>query len=211
MSINTKKITIITVIIVLLFGGTALCAQEEEHGRSADEIINEIMRKQNVDTIAEITPDRVDAETLEELGDAVMGLMIADEAQHEWMDEMMGGEGSQPLASTHRWMGYQYLQNNGNLGDFGPGMMRGWRSRGRGPGMMGGWYGPAGQRGSFVPWIWILGFLLVAVVIALIISLTRRRELYKDTSSNALEILRSRYAKGEISREEFKRIREELQ
>ncbi|MFO7848720.1 MAG: hypothetical protein R6V67_02060, partial [Spirochaetia bacterium] len=88
---NITKILIITVILVLVSGWSALWAQEEAHGRSVDVIINEIKQEQNAETIAEIQPDRVDTEILEELGDAVMGLMIADETRHEWMDEMMGG------------------------------------------------------------------------------------------------------------------------
>ena len=218
MRINITKLAIITVIILLLSGWSALWAQEEEHGRSADVIINEIKREQNVETIGEINPDRVDTEILEELGDAVMGLMIADEAQHEWMDEMMGGEGSEQLDSTHRWMGYQYLQNNGNLGAFGPGMMGpgmmgswGYGGGTWGPSMMGGWFGPAGTGGWFVPWIWIVGFLVIGAVIVLVIILTRRHGGNKNSPANALEILRSRYAKGEISREEFHTMREELQ
>jgi uncharacterized membrane protein len=210
---NTKKITSITITIFLLFGLVTLWAQEDEHGRSANAIVDEIKRGQNVETIAEIDPDSVDTKTLEELGDAVMALMIADEAQHEWMDEMMGGEGSEQLDSTHRWMGYQYLQNNGNLGGFGPGMMSGWGYGGGtwGPGMMSGWYGPARMGSQFVAWIWIAGFLLISVAIVLVIVLKQRRRRIENSPVNALEILRARYAKGEISREEFQKIREGLQ
>lgn len=60
-------------------------------------------------------------------------------------------------------------------------------------------------------WIWILGFLVIGTVIVLIIILTRRRGGNKNSPANAMEILRSRYAKGEISREEFHTIRKELQ
>ncbi|MCF7929507.1 MAG: hypothetical protein K9L68_12035 [Spirochaetales bacterium] len=109
MRINTTKILIITFILLLGSGWSALLAQVEEHGRSADVIINEIKREQSVGTIVEINPDRVDTELLEELGDAVMGLMITDETRHEWVDEMLGGESPEQLDSTHRWMGYQYL------------------------------------------------------------------------------------------------------
>jgi putative membrane protein len=129
------------------------------------------------------------------------------------MDEMMGGEGSEQLDSTHRWMGYQYLQNNGNLGGFGPGMMSGWGYGGGtwGPGMMSGWYGPARMGSQFVAWIWIAGFLLISVAIVLVIVLKQRRRRIENSPVNALEILRARYAKGEISREEFQKIREGLQ
>ena len=69
------------------------------------------------------------------------------------------------------------------------------------------WHGLEG-----IGWGWIaMGFLHLALFallcIALLVALFR---LGERSGANALEILRSRYAKGEITREEFERMKREL-
>ena len=83
-----RKFVIFLSVLFLLVGAT-LWAQEEGHGRTAEVILNEIKQNQGVTNISLIDPDLIRPALLEELGDAVMGLMIADEERHEWMDEMM--------------------------------------------------------------------------------------------------------------------------
>jgi putative membrane protein len=61
-------------------------------------------------------------------------------------------------------------------------------------------------------WIWMI--ILVIIILAGIYFFTtgftqERRASYTSTSS--LEILKQRYAKGEITEEEFKRIKKELE
>ena len=217
MKTTAKQIMI--VLIILIFGTVMLSAQAEEHGRQSDAILNEIIDNQGVDSIGRIDPDQVSTELLEELGDAVMGLMIADERQHAVMDRMMGGEGSEQLTSTHRWLGYRYLQNGGNLSGmgWGPGMM--------GYGMMGGWaddqngyrwnqggwgYGHFGMTNWRNPWVWIPGILLLVLIAVGIVTIVKRKGNAGTASDTPLEILRVRYARGDISREEFNRIRDEI-
>lgn len=70
---------------------------------------------------------------------------------------------------------------------------------------MGGWMGWLGMLVSFV-----LLLLLAAALVALI------RYVWTKTGSSggrgsALEILKERYARGELSREEFQRMRQEIQ
>lgn len=167
----------------LLVPAFVLTANEGGHGSGIDQIIAEIEQTQGVDTISEINPDRVSPKLLEELGDAVMGIMISDEQQHEWMDQMMGGEGSEQLASMHRLMGYRYLQSNGDLssGLWGPGMS-GYGMMG--PGMMGswgvssGWYGPGSpdvMAGLMTPWLCAICLVLLIAVIVLIIALVKAK------------------------------------
>ena len=196
---------------MFLIVGTSLWAQEEGHDRVSNVIINEIKQQQNVESISQINTTKISPLLLEELGDAVMGLMISDEQQHEWMDEMMGGEGSEQLASTHRWIAYNYLENNGNLGSWGTGM--------RGYGMMNsswnrnwqntGWgYGPTNMMNwSGDWWNWIAIIVILIIIVIGIIALFQFRQ---KSSHEPLEILRRRYASGEISKEEYQQMYKEL-
>lgn len=203
---------------------TPLWAQEEAHGREVSVIVAEIKAEQDVKRLSEINPDAVDPKLLEELGDAVMALTIADEEQHRWMDRMMGGEGSEQLSSAHRWIGYNYLRNDGTTSQWGPGMMgygglmgpgmmwghgwgRGWNSGWNPTGRMVPWANP-----WMNPWVWGFGIVLLGAVIAVVVALIRRRRFGHTGggSSRSMDILRARYARGEISRDEFQKIREDL-
>jgi len=70
--------------------------------------------------------------------------------------------------------------------------------------MMGsGWMHPLG---------WIIMLAPVLLILWLLFSRTRVSEYHQPTSrtEDPLEILKVRYAKGEITREEYERMREEL-
>jgi len=203
-----KKILILTLSVMFLIVGATLWAQEEGHGRAASVIIDEIKQNQGVASLSLIDADQVNPALLEELGDAVMGLMIGDERQHQWMDEMLGGEGSEQLASTHRWIGYNYLRNNGNLSTWGPHMMGNrnlnWPNRdwGYSSGGMMGWSGNW--------WGWIVITVIIIVIVVVLVALFLALQVKSKGSHDALDILRSRYAEGKISREEYQQISKEL-
>ncbi len=81
----------------------------------------------------------------------------------------------------------------GGWGMMGPGMM--------GPGMMGRWgYGPGGGFG-------LLTFLLLVAGVVLIVLAFARKE---PKSSEPLEILKARLAKGEVTKEQFEELRQAL-
>ncbi len=82
----------------------------------------------------------------------------------------------------------------GGWGMMGPGMM--------GPGMMGRWgYGPGGGFG-------LLTFLLlIAGIVLVVLAFTRKEGRPADT----LEILKTRLAKGEITKEQFEDLKRVLQ
>jgi putative membrane protein len=80
------------------------------------------------------------------------------------------------------------------------------------PNMMGGFFGAGG-------FIWIIFiFIFIAAIIVgiilLIVWLVRRvnysAEISKTDSSDALEILKQRYAKGEISKKEYEDIKKDI-
>jgi len=80
----------------------------------------------------------------------------------------------------------------------------GWRDYGMGPGMMWGWWG--------VGWIFMIIFwgLLIVGLIFLIRHLIGAAKASKGEES-ALEILKKRYARGEINKEEFEQKKRDLQ
>jgi uncharacterized membrane protein len=177
-----------------------------------------------------IDPDRVSDGDLDELGDAVMGLMHPDTREHEFMDEMMGGEGSKNLEYMHRLMGYRYLSGKSRGTGF-PGiempqrswgirndrLMMGWGMHGRGrrgvyrtmPGLMMGGFSPF-YFGRIA--MWILLVALVAVVVWLVVRSNRQgKSALGSQGFSPLDIVKQRYAKGEISRDEYETLKRDLQ
>jgi len=71
--------------------------------------LQEIYQTQNIDAQAQIDCGQVTDDQFEKLGDAYMGVMLPDQQQHETMDAMMGGEGSESLRTAHINMGRSYL------------------------------------------------------------------------------------------------------
>jgi uncharacterized membrane protein len=222
------KATVLGVVLLLLFiGGIAL--SDGGHGKNVDKILAEIREVLGLETDSRIDPDRVSNEHLEELGEAVMDIMHPNEREHELMDEMMGGEGSESLEYMHRMMGYRYLSSGfrspvlpmmggrmgmgmmGGVPTTGWGMHHGW---GRGnygviPGrMMGGFWGFYTWR--IIMWIILLG--VIGVVIWLVVRSQKQGGTFRNPEVDSpLEIAKQRYAKGEISREEFETMKRDLQ
>ncbi len=137
-----KKTTLITLSVLLfsLLIPTALLFADsngtDEHGKPLDVVLQEIREKQGLGPDEAIDMRTVSEKDLEELGESVMSVMHPDPKQHEFMDNMMGGEGSESLAAMHRRMGYNYLAGEEGY----DGGMMGCDGRGgmMGPGMMGG-------------------------------------------------------------------------
>jgi len=168
-------------LVFLALVAPNLAAQHVE--RSVQAILADIKAAQSVERVEQVDPDRVSDELLAELGEAVMDVALPNERQHEFMDQMMGGEGSSSLEAMHRSMGYSFLASGGTdtrRGLWGPGgwgMARpgGWGMMG--PGMRGwGWPG-AGFRGPLSAGlgVWIIVAVLSAAVVVLSILLATRR------------------------------------
>ncbi|MGM0432934.1 MAG: SHOCT domain-containing protein [Spirochaetota bacterium] len=210
-----KKVLVTIIIAMLVFTGSLAADEPGEHPRLED-VVSQIVEEQGVESLSAVDLQQVDPEQLAELGDAVMARMIEDESEHQRIDELMGGEGSQRLDAMHRQLGYRYIQSGGSL----PLEWRGSRMFGGGPMMNGwnnGWYGP-GMMG-WSPWGWIIGILIVVLVVVLVVMLLRSRsgdrgDYFGSRSSNTredpVEIVKERYARGEITREEYQDMLEEL-
>lgn len=80
---------------------------------------------------------------------------------------------------------------------------------GMGPGMMGwggvGWFGPL-----FMVLFWVLIIVLIVLLIRWLFSLNHPKATSAPQADSALEILRQRYARGEINKEEFEAKKKDL-
>lgn len=78
-----------------------------------------------------------------------------------------------------------------------------------GPGMMGdwgmGWFG-----GIFMIVFWILILVGLVLVIKWLIQATSRGKIEGNTGSRAMEILKERYARGEIDKSQFEAMKRDL-
>jgi len=207
-------------IIFILFFALSLNYSEEKKMGSIDDILPKVRKEQGLKETDKINPDKVSPELLEELGDAVMEKMIGNTERHEIMDRMMGGEGSPNLTAMHQRIGYSYLTGNdswsGNMMGYG-GMMYGYPydnyngNKGGNPMMWNNGYGMMG--GGFGGWIIGFMILIVIILVGLVIFLAlRKKGIVTGSSSNEtpLEILKKRYAKGEITKIEYDEMKKDL-
>jgi putative membrane protein len=82
--------------------------------------------------------------------------------------------------------------------------------------MMGGWdraenYGCSFGFGYGGMFMWILFLILLGVVIYFIVQSTRSKNVEGQSRETPIDILKKRYAKGEITKEDFDRMKNELQ
>lgn len=185
------------------------------HTESVETVLQDIFNQQDISTVQELDLSKISDDEWERLGDAVMELRHPGEA-HEAMDQMMGGEGSDSLQQIHINMGKAYLGYGENYGQgmMGGGMMpmMSMMMGGGGNSMMGSF--GANSMGTFgwgFGWIFMILFwvLVVLGVVALIRWMANQGKNQRQYKS-AIEILKERYAKGEIDTKEFEEKKKEL-
>ena len=188
----------ILILAIFLLSIVAVLAQEShdseiEEGRKLVE--------------SKISCDKLSNEQLEEIGDYYMEQMMPGEA-HEIMDKMMGGEGSESLKQVHINMAKRLYCNESvyiGYGMMGSGGMMNMMGRG----MMGNYY-PASYNYSNYGYWNIFWILLLAVVIFLIVWIIYRFGIKNISSETPLNILRKRFAKGEITKKEFENMKKDM-
>ena len=154
-------------------------------------------------------------EQFEELGEAFMSIMHPDPEEHALMDRIMGGEDSETLSSMHRSMGACYLgcYSGGMFDEIMPGIRGGWMmspERGWGRwGMMDFGYGGEGMHNGFeVIFMWIIFVVIIIFLVYFFIYITKSGIPGKEIP---LDVLKKRYARGEITKEEFQKIKKDLE
>ena len=185
-----KKIfsALVIALFVLRLNISFVLATEEETFAAAEKIIKQ---KTSCDVLTE--------NQLEIIGDYFMEQMHPGET-HEIKDNMMGGEGSKSLKQVHINMAKRLYCNENVYIVYG--MM------GSG-GMMGNYYPASYEYSNYGYWniFWIL---LLAVVIFLIVWIIYNFGIKNTSSETPLNILRKRFAKGEITKKEFENMKKEM-
>ena len=172
-----------TIIIVLLLNISIASAHEHNFAET----------KQLIDS--DISCDKLTNKQFEAIGDYYMEQMHPGKS-HEIMDNMMGGEGSESLKQVHINRAKRlYCNDNAYIGY---GMM--------GSGEMMGSY-PANYDYSYWNIFWMLFFV---AVIFLTLWIIHRFGIKKTTTETPLIILKNRFAKGKITKNEFKDMKKEL-
>ncbi len=159
------------------------------------------------------------------LGDYYMGQMLGNshEAMNNMMSQMMGDEGEKqmhivmgkrlsgcdPTAATPS-QGVGFIPMMGMLG-----MMGGsFNNFGRGGGGMMGNFGYGnmmGAAGLGLGLLWtVLWWALVILAIAAVVKWLFGKQQITDSGSKSLDILKERYAKGEIDKKEFEEKKKDL-
>lgn len=194
-----KKILLFTIAILLLSIG--LVSAHEHNREEAKQLID-----------SKIDCDKLSDEQLDMIGDYYMEQMHPGEA-HEMMDKMMGGEGSDSLKQMHIQMARRLYCNEDVGGMMGSGIMNMIMGPG-GMNMMGtNMMGSSMGSGSW--WLWgIVGMLfwivLLVALVLLIIWLYKNITGKATKNDSALEILKKRFAKGDITKKEFDELKKEV-
>jgi putative membrane protein len=78
-----------------------------------------------------------------------------------------------------------------------------------GPGMMGNW-GMGWFGGIFMMFFWVLVIVGLILLVRWLIQATGRKEFAGNPGSKALEILKERYARGDIDKAQFESMKHDL-
>jgi len=212
---NMKKIIMITMVLAFVFISAIAVNADDMQLKSVDSILTEIQQEQGVQSTDKINVDLVSQPMLEELGDSVMEAMIGNTETHDKMDISLGGDGSESLTAFHTRLGYNYLVGypNGMMTLMTAGMMGnynktdgtvGWS------GMMGnsnyrGYGGMMGYLGFGGMIIGAIIFILFMVILFFIMKAFVRKPNGVLLES-PMDLLKKRYAKGELTQDEYEKM-----
>lgn len=206
-----RKLLILSILsVVSVFSLSFIAYADNNMPKSIDAVMSEIRQEQGLKSDEKINVEKVSASKLESLGDSVMEAMIGNSEVHDQMDKNMGGDGSATLTALHKKLGNNYLvgypngminlMSGGMMGNYGGGMMG---NGGYGNGIMGSF----GWGGMFMG---ILFVILIGIIVFIVIK-TARGTGSRLTNETPLEILKIRYAKGEISKDDFDKMKQAMQ
>ena len=208
-----KKLLIIFLLAMLIVLSFSFIAYADNNmPKSIDTVMSDIRKEQGLKSDGTINVNKVSPTMLETLGDAVMEVMIGNTAIHDQMDKNLGGDGSARLTAFHQRLGYNYLSGypNGMMNLMSGGMMGN-----IGGGMMGNWNYGYGMMNSFGWGGWIFGILCILIIVIIVFFIVKVVKGNKGTGTIStddkhLDILKERYAKGEITKDEFDKMKQDM-
>ncbi len=174
--------------------------QEEQEGKKfLDDLSNKT-----------VTCSQLNDANFEKIGEYFMGQSIGDTARHitmnEMMKRMMGDKGEEQVHTAWGKRG-SGCDASASYSDSGLGVIS--MMRGGGNSMMNFGFLPFGGFGWIFMILWWV--LIIVGVVALIKWITEHsRGGFRDHEKSALEILKERYAKGEIGKKEFEEKKKDL-
>ena len=216
-----KRLNLLIIIGALVFSGFVVVSPvgaQTDNYTAREEAEGEILWQKLQSK--EIVCGDLSDEDFGALGEYYMGQMLGDshEAMNEMMMRMHGEEGEEQI---HIVMGKRL--SGCDTSATVPGTSGGWMPMMNM--MWGGWSSPFGSNNStnnmmnfgFGPfgsfgWIFMILWwvLIIAGIVALIKWLTNQSRGSREGGKSALEILKERYAKGEIDKKEFEEKKKEL-
>ena len=224
-------LSLLLILMIVPFGRATMVRANDstrvDYDGNIQNVLAQIRKSQGAVGNADLECKKVTDSQFEALGEAVMAFVYPGPDERSMAERMAGGRGSQSLKLVYRQMGAHYLGCFGGPrrfaltpgapwndvwsdppeGFLGTGAAaysagRGQPYYGRGGSMSHFWFG-----GFFM---WIVIILAIGLVIYLIVAAGKPRG-GPPAGETPLDILKKRYARGEISREEFDRMKKDLQ
>ena len=218
-----KKLIPLAIALAFIFTTFTSVYADAMTPKSIDTNMSEIRLEQGVKSNDKINPDKVSPPKLEALGDSVMQAMIGNTAIHDQMDVKLGGDGSASLTAMHTKIGYNYLVGypNGMMTLMSAGMMGAngtTNASSVSSGMMGtngianASYGSGGMMG-YLGWGGMIMGIIVLILFMIILFFVFKSLSKKPIESSLdtpLDILKKRYANGDLTHEEYERMIDHL-
>ena len=218
-----KKLIPLAIALTFIFTTFTSVYADTMTPKSIDTNMSEIRLEQGVKSNDKINPDKISPPKLEALGDSVMQAMIGNTAIHDQMDVKLGGDGSASLTAMHTKIGYNYLVGypNGMMTLMSASMMgaNGTTNASSGSsGMMGtngianASYGSGGMMG-YLGWGGMIMGIIVLILFMIILFFVFKSLSKKPIESSLdtpLDILKKRYANGDLTHEEYERMIDHL-
>ena len=209
-----RRVLLITILLVIIFSSINFASAQGMMGFPSSSLDNATIQSQQqeeqegknlLDDLSNkiIICSQISDSDFEKIGEYFMGQSIGDTSRHIVMNNMMKSMmGEQGEEQAHAMMGKRMSGCDTSAAI--PPMMQ----MMMGGGMMGSY--PESYAYSNYGYWNIFWILLFAAVIFLIIWIVYRFRIKKTASETPLNILRKRFAKGEITKKEFEDMKKDL-